>query len=128
MKIFFDTGVWLRWYGGLPLPKQLKTFVTENAEAVLLSSTSIYEVTFKFKLGKLPIPDPRTWIDDSLKGIVEVAPSSSICAAAAEWDWPHRDPFDRIITASAVASGAVLVHTDGKLQELAGFSQRYFQL
>ena len=128
MKIFFDTGVWLRWYGGLPLPTQLKAFVTENAHSVLLSTTSIYEVTFKFKLGKLPVPDPRTWIDDSLEGIVEVAPSSSICAAAAEWDWPHRDPFDRIIAASAVESGAVLVHTDSTLKELPGFSQKYFQL
>jgi PIN domain nuclease of toxin-antitoxin system len=128
MKIFFDTGVWLRWYGGLPLPKQLKAFVTENAHSVLLSTTSIYEVTFKFKLGKLPVPDPRTWIDDSLEGIIEMAPSSSICAAAAEWPWLHRDPFDRIIAASAVESGAVLVHTDSTLKELAGFSQKYFQL
>ena len=128
MKIFFDTGVWLRWYGGLPLPKQLMTFVTDNAQSVLLSTTSIYEVTFKYNLGKLPVPDPRTWIVDSLEGIVEVAPSSSICAAAADWEWPHRDPFDRIIAASAVETGAVLVHTDSKLKKLPGFSQRFFQM
>lgn len=128
MKIFFDTGVWLRWYGRLPLPDALKAFVNKNATEVLLSSTSIYEVTYKWRLGKLPIPDPQTWIAQSLEGIGEVAPTTEICAHAASWEWENRDPFDRIIAASVLIEGAVLVHTDLKLKSAPGFSQLYFPL
>jgi PIN domain nuclease of toxin-antitoxin system len=128
VKIFFDTGVWLRWYGKLPLPKALKEFVASNADQVFLSTTSIYEVVYKWKLGKLPIPDPESWIADSLEGIIEVPPSRQICAQAAIWDWPNRDPFDRIIAASALEEGAILLHTDAKLKDSAGFSQKYFAL
>ena len=128
MKILFDTGVWLRWYGKLPLPEALKSFVNNNAEQVLLSTTSIYEVIFKWKLGKLPIPDPDTWISESLEGICEISPTTQICTQAASWEWTNRDPFDRIITASALIECAVLVHTDSKLKDAPGFSQRYFAL
>jgi PIN domain nuclease of toxin-antitoxin system len=128
VKIFFDTGVWLRWYGRLPLPKQLTDFVSRNADEVCLSTCSIYEVVFKWKLGKLPVSNPEHWIADSLEGIIEVPPSSSVCMQAANWDWSNRDPFDRIIAASAVEQGALLIHTDRKLREMSGFSQKYFAL
>ncbi len=128
MKLVFDTGVWIRWYGKLPLPKSLVQFIESEGRNVMLSTVSIYEAQFKWRLGKLPTRNPMTWLDDSLTGMSLIPPSKEVCLQAADWDWEHRDPFDRMIAATAFCAGAILIHTDFTLSQQKGFSQRYFPL
>ncbi len=42
------------------------------------------------------------------------------------WDWPHKDPADRILAATAQIEKVELWHTDTILKKLRGFPQRYF--
>ncbi len=43
---------------------------------------------------------------------------ADIALLAANLDWPHRDPFDRFIAASALAKGFALVSADVQFDDL----------
>ncbi len=62
-------------------------------------------------------------MEDSLSGLIVQPLSASIARRAALWEWPHLDPTDRIIAATAAELELTLVHTDEVLMGLDGFNQ-----
>ena len=87
----------------------------ERAEAVFVSVISLFEIGQKVRLGKWPEMAP--FLDQliALAGeqgarLAELSPEASLLAATLEWQ--HRDPFDRIIGASAITRGLALVSAD----------------
>ena len=88
----------------------------ESGEAVL-SVASYWEVVIKARKGLLPIPDPVSWWTravELLGGRVLPIRASHITALAALPDL-HRDPFDRILIAQAVAEGWPFVSSDRQI-------------
>ena len=80
----------------------------------VLSVASYWEVVIKTLKGMLPIPDPVNWWTravELLGGQVLPIRASHITALAALPDL-HRDPFDRILIAQAVAEGWPLITSD----------------
>lgn len=80
----------------------------------VLSVASYWEVVIKTRKGMLPIPDPVNWWTravELLGGQVLPIRASHITALAALPDL-HRDPFDRILIAQAVAEGWPLITSD----------------
>ncbi|MGY1622870.1 type II toxin-antitoxin system VapC family toxin [Geodermatophilus sp. SYSU D00965] len=95
--------------GGAPLA---------DADRRLVSAVSIWELAIKRHLRELSLgSDVRTW---SRRATTELAldhlPVTADHAAAVE-TLPdvHRDPFDRLLVAQAVAEGAVLLTADERL-------------
>jgi PIN domain nuclease of toxin-antitoxin system len=89
-----------------------------DAEHRMVSAVSIWELAIKQHLRKLSLgSDVRTW---SRRATTELAldhlPVTADHAAAVE-TLPdvHRDPFDRLLVAQAVAEGAVLLTADARL-------------
>jgi PIN domain nuclease of toxin-antitoxin system len=89
-----------------------------DAEVRLVSAVSIWELAIKQHLRKVTLgSDVRTW---SRRATAELAldhlPVTADHAAAVE-HLPdvHRDPFDRLLVAQAVAEGAVLLTADERL-------------
>jgi len=95
------------------------------AEAVQVSPISLYEIGQKTRAGKWPEMVP---IVDRLPAILReqgafAAPlTAEICLAASTMDWPHRDPFDRLIAATAEALGLALVTKDPAFAERPGLT------
>jgi PIN domain nuclease of toxin-antitoxin system len=89
-----------------------------DADVRLVSAVSIWELAIKQRLGKLLLgSDVRTWMRRVTSELVlDHLPVSADHAAAVE-HLPdvHRDPFDRLLVAQAVAEGAVLLTADGRL-------------
>jgi PIN domain nuclease of toxin-antitoxin system len=85
------------------------------------------ELVRKWRTGRLPCPDPNTWLDLALEGFEVLPITEPIARQAAEWEWAHKDPADRLIAATALRHGVELWHTDTVLRGLAGFPQRYFK-
>lgn len=84
---------------------------------VVLSVASYWEVVIKARKGLLPIPDPVSWWTRATQlfgGRVLPIRASHITALAALPDL-HRDPFDRILIAQAVAEGFPLVTSDRQI-------------
>ena len=88
----------------------------ESAEAVYVSPISFFEIGQKVRIGKWP--EMEAMVDELPAILVEqggiTAPfTPQICLRASLWDWAHRDPFDRLIAATAEVSELTLISRDG---------------
>src|SRR4029079_13660752 len=101
----------------------------ETAGERCVSAASLYEITCKASIRKWPEVAPLLAIDldASLRehGFDVVAASGAIIQRAGSLDWSHRDPFDRIIVATALIRGFPVVSQDVTLDTLgaAGWSR-----
>ncbi len=127
MDILADTGVWFRFVRRLPLPRQIETALEASGTRRYLCAISSMEIVRKWQAGKLPCPDPQTWLDLALEGFEVLPITEPIARQAALWDWAHKDPADRLIAATAQRHGIELWHTDTIVQKLSGFPHRYFK-
>jgi PIN domain nuclease of toxin-antitoxin system len=82
----------------------------------VISVASYWEVVIKTRKGMLPIPDPVTWWTRTayLFGNRTLPIRATHVTALAALPDLHRDPFDRILIAQAIAEGLVLVTNDSK--------------
>jgi PIN domain nuclease of toxin-antitoxin system len=87
----------------------------EKAEAVYVSSASVWEVAIKQRLGKLPELALSVAELPELIARSRLAPlpiTDRHAAAVAQLPAHHRDPFDHIVIAQARAERLVLVTRD----------------
>lgn len=84
-----------------------------------VSTASLYEITYKARIGKWPEVSPLLSIDldTTLRadGFDLIPASGAIMQRAGSFDWPHRDPFDRIIVATALTRGLAVISKDDTL-------------
>lgn len=90
------------------------------AERVVVSSISIWEVAMLADRGRLRLTmDVADWIAhvETLTYLEFVPVDNRLAAQAVLLEsFPHRDPADRIITATALSRGATLVTADERLR------------
>ncbi len=125
--ILLDTHAWI-WSLMKPsrLGEAVKTAIVE-ADSVAVSPISVYEVTRKAHLGKWPeiIPHVGQLVGETQT--VSAPFTRAIAAQAGTLDWTHRDPFDRLIAATAIEMRCPLVSKDiafDALQGTAGWQGR----
>jgi PIN domain nuclease of toxin-antitoxin system len=125
--IVLDSHIWFWWinleHHRMP-PSMLAAI--ESALRVGVSPVSCFELALASRRGRLELPRPtREWFALALAGSdVELLPfTPEIAARAVELPDIHRDPFDRIIIATALEMDARLASVDGRFvnyTELAG--------
>ena len=88
-----------------------------------VSTTSLWEVAIKRRLGKLKVPDDLP-ARIAAAGLRWLPVEASHAWATQEVLLPHRDPFDRMLVAQAAAERLTLVTADRVLlgAELPGVS------
>ena len=118
--VLLDTHAWI-WslMDSARLGGGAKTAILD-ANAVHVSPISVYEVVRKAHLGKWPDIVPH--VDALLnEGQTVSAPfTRAIAARAGALDWAHRDPFDRLIAATAIEMGWALISRDSEFDALDG--------
>jgi len=85
------------------------------AETIYVSPISFYEISQKVRLGKWPEMAPfvsNLEFEMDLQGSSIAPLTPTIASLAGRIDWPHRDPFDRMLAATALTMGLVLVSAD----------------
>ncbi|CAN5661830.1 hypothetical protein BH23PSE1_BH23PSE1_05760 [soil metagenome] len=84
-----------------------------------MSAASLYEITYKARIGRWPELSPLLAFDLDARlrsdGIELVPASGAIMQRDGSFDWPHRDPFDQIIVATALARGLAVISKDATL-------------
>lgn len=125
--ILLDTHTWI-WSLMKPsrLGEAVKTAIME-ADSVAVSPISVYEVTRKARLGKWPEIVPHIGQLVGETQTVSAPFTRAIAAQAGTLDWTHRDPFDRLIAATAIEMRCPLVSKDiafDALQGTAGWQGR----
>ena len=85
---------------------------------VLLSAASAWEITVKYHLGRLPLPEaPTTYVPARVaaSGCTALAIEHVHVLRAGLLPDHHRDPFDRLLVAQAQILGVPLVSGDRAL-------------
>jgi PIN domain nuclease of toxin-antitoxin system len=116
VKLLLDTHAALWWLSGdervgVDAARQL----TDDTNQVLLSAAVIWEVAIKRSLGKLKAPlDLAATLLGA--GAQPLPVTLDHAAGVQSLPWHHRDPFDRLLIAQALAEGAALVSRDKPLR------------
>ena len=117
MRILLDTHVLVR---AATTPERLGSdlAVIETADIRIVSAVCIWELAVRQRLGTSSIgSDVRTWTRRVTSELVldHLAVTAEHAAAVEHLPDVHRDPFDRLLIAQAVAEGAVLLTADDRL-------------
>lgn len=107
-----DTHALLWWLAAdRRLPRRCQERIADPGHEVLVSAASAWEVAIKTRLGKLEAPeDLLDVVEASGMSWISVQPREAYAAGALPMH--HRDPFDRLLVAQALAREAQVVSRD----------------
>ena len=116
MRFLLDTHVLLWWLTDDPqLSPQSRTIIMDEANTILISAASAWEIATKHRLGKLEIATtvvPRFNELVELDGFEHMPITYLHALKAGSYPVEHRDPFDRILAAQSELEAAVLITRD----------------
>lgn len=115
MPVLLDTHVWVWSIDDELRLTRAAVQAIEAADGVFVSPISLFEICQKVRIGKWPEMATHVHqLQDLLnaQSIILAAFSGDIAVAAGLLDWPHRDPFDRMLAATAVMMGMGLISAD----------------
>jgi PIN domain nuclease of toxin-antitoxin system len=114
MRLLLDTHALIWWLVDSPkLSQTARTAIGDPGNMVLATAVSGYEIANKERLGRLPGRLTGILPQILRKGRISIHPLTFEHAlAAGQLPGPHRDPWDRLIMAQAMAGGLTVVTTD----------------
>lgn len=117
MDLLLDTHVFLWWDSDEPhLGAAARTAIADPANRIHVSAASIWEVAIKRAKGKLSfLGSPSEAVGRN--GFEPLSIAAAHAETAANLDWGHADPFDRMLVAQALNRSLILVHADAKIAE-----------
>ena len=116
MKFLLDTSTFL-WVitGSSRLSPDVRAALTAHGARAYVSSASMWEISIKYRLGKLALPDepdlylPKRRTDSNID-LLEIG-EAEVCQVH-RLPTIHRDPFDRLLIVQANCHGLVLATND----------------
>ncbi|MDR2001112.1 MAG: type II toxin-antitoxin system VapC family toxin [Zoogloeaceae bacterium] len=120
--ILLDTHAWAWAMTGDTRLSTAAIAAMKQAEVVFISAVSLFEIGQKVRLGKWPEMQPLlhrliALAEEQGGRLIELSPQAGLLAATLEWT--HRDPFDRLIGATAITRSLPLVSADPAFDDLA---------
>ena len=119
MRLLLDTHAFLWWLeGNTRLPATARRAIQDGDNDVIVSAATAWEIATKHRLGKL---QAATAVAEDIAGAItaegfeELPISVDDAARAGALPGPHRDPFDRMLIAQALARNLTLVSIDSAL-------------
>ncbi len=114
-----DTHVWL-WLQATPerISGEVREQLADPANTLLLSAASSWEIAIKYRLGKLPLPQPPAdYVPDRMRrsGVTALPIEHGHALRVADLPDHHNDPFDRLIVAQAQELRIAVVTADEQL-------------
>jgi PIN domain nuclease of toxin-antitoxin system len=117
VNLLLDTHVFIWSVDDDPKLSAAAWTMIEEADAVYVSSASIWEATIKYQLGKLKVAPDRLIDAVAPSGFLELSISLRHAAAVARLPPIHRDPFDRLLLAQAISEPLHFLTADDKLPQ-----------
>lgn len=115
MQHIIDTHTFL-WFvkGSEKLPASVRRLIESPTDPTQISIASYWEIGIKAGLGKLPLTTGLLELEAiAARQSIEILPIT-VRAIIAVQQMPlhHKDPFDRIIAATALVTGSILLSAD----------------
>lgn len=114
-SVLLDTHAWAWSLTGDPRLTERAVASIEAVDNVFVSPISFFEIGQKVRIGKWP--EMELFVNE-LPDLLErqggrvAALGPDICLNGAIMPWEHRDPFDRLLAASALSLGIPLISAD----------------
>jgi PIN domain nuclease of toxin-antitoxin system len=119
VRLLLDThvAIWVLIKPSL-IPSKIRTKIDQVPEDVFISSASIFEIATKFKLKRNDSPpfggaEAIKFLEEMHFRFLSVTPQHG--AVVDRLELIHRDPFDRLLIAQAIAEPMYLVSDDAKI-------------
>jgi PIN domain nuclease of toxin-antitoxin system len=111
VTLLLDTHACIWWRTGDARLREPARRVIAQAERVFVSAASAWEVAIKISNGKLKLPEPfARGVDNA--GFRRLNVSFEHAQGVSVLPWHHRDQFDRILIAQALAEDLTIVTAD----------------
>ena len=123
MRLLLDTHALIWWLAGdEKLSLRARDAIADEANTVAVSAASAMEVATKHRIGKLPdaallAQDFEAIVAD--QGFSELSISVRHARLAGEMGIAHKDPFDRLLIAQALAEDMVLISNETRFDDSA---------
>ncbi len=116
MKLLLDTHVFL-WFvvDDSRLLSTWRESIRDPGNEVFVSVVSFWEIAVKYKLGKLPLPQPpQTYLPEQRRKhrMSSIALDESSVNRLSSLPDVHRDPFDRMLICQAIQHELTIVTND----------------
>jgi len=124
MKLLLDTHIWL-WSSLEPhrISRRVAKELVAQENELWLSPISVWELTFLHRKGRAKTPqDIATWVAGSMQELrlTEAPLTIEVAVAVSTLDFPHGDPADHFLAATAKVFDLTLVTADSNLIALRG--------
>lgn len=113
MRLLLDTHALLWWLSDDPrLSARARDLIAEPANDVLVSVASLWEIVVKTRIGKLEADLPAILAEIGRQGftLLDLRPAHFLALAGLPTH--HRDPFDHLLIAQAIAEDALFLSRD----------------
>jgi len=120
MKYLLDTHSVIWYFDDSPKLSQKVTEIIENSENRLyISSISLWEIAIKMNLGKLSLGFSFDKLLNAIKvsdvGILQI--EDEYLRNLSRLSFLHKDPFDRLLIATAFAENLTIITVDENIQK-----------
>ena len=123
MKVLLDTHL-LLWAANEPerIPRAALSLINSSENELLFSAASLWEVVIKSSLGRDDFKVDARLLRRGLldNGYIELPITAEHAITVEGLPPKHKDPFDRILVAQAMAEGVMLITIDRKLEGYPG--------
>ena len=118
MKLLLDTHIFI-WWADQPekLSPAALSALEDEANELLLSVASVWEMQIKIQLGKLKLSLPLKEIVKNQQETNDLMVSPVVLTHVLALDalpFHHKDPFDRLLIAQSIAEGLTIVTADSQ--------------
>ena len=121
MRLLLDTQAFIWWVlDDSRLSAAARAAISAPGNAVLVSVATVWEMAIKASLRKLELPSP---VDEffrsqlALNWFTALPVMTSHALQVASLDHIHRDPFDRLLVATAMVERVPLLTSDDKIRQ-----------
>ncbi|NVZ18555.1 type II toxin-antitoxin system VapC family toxin [Pseudomonas costantinii] len=117
MRVLLDTHILLWALNDDPKLSKKAQKLIENAAEIYISAATFWEMAIKVGLGKLNVDldEIREYCLES--GFVELPITSEHAIAVKDLEQHHKDPFDRLIVATAMSEPMKLLTADPQIAQ-----------
>jgi PIN domain nuclease of toxin-antitoxin system len=119
VRLLLDTHILLWALAGDRRLGKAEALLLDPANTVMVSTASYLELAIKISQGKIDVAIPEIRAAAVESGFKELPVNGSHAEILAGLPWRHKDPFDRILVAQALAEPLRLVTAD---VQVAGYS------
>ena len=119
MRCLLDTHaiIWCIDRGNSKLSQKARDIIIDPENTIFISSASLWEIVIKISLGKLDLDFDNLLKELDLAGFLMLHTEAAYLQRIIRLPLIHKDPFDRLLVATAQAESMVLITSDDNIHQ-----------